>query len=298
MPTHSHSPSHHWAAFLTSPPEDAGPVRRAVVAIAHPDDETVGLGARLLRLHGATFIYMTDGAPRDLQDARAAGFSTCEAYARARRDELRTAFVLAGLDPVHARFLDLPDQETAYHLVHLTHVMKQILHEAEAELVITHPYEGGHPDHDATAFAVHAACRLCAAEGRPVPTIIEAPYYHNRNGLMTTGDFLPDTGGDIRTLALSEVEQALKRRLIACFLTQAQTLAQFPTDVERFRPAPCYDFERPPHDGPLLYEIFGWGLTKDRWRDLARAALDALELHHTGRRAPLHRSLPSVRGLV
>jgi hypothetical protein len=28
------------------------------------------------------------------------------------------------------------------------------------DIVFTHPYEGGHPDHDFTAFAVHAACRL------------------------------------------------------------------------------------------------------------------------------------------
>src|ERR1051325_5216230 len=43
--------------------------RLAIVA-AHPDDETIGAGAYLARLSQAIFIHVTDGAPRDMRDAR------------------------------------------------------------------------------------------------------------------------------------------------------------------------------------------------------------------------------------
>jgi hypothetical protein len=46
----------------------------------------------------------------------------------------------------------------------------------------------------------------------------------------------------------------------------------FPIDREQFRPAPKYDFSRPPHEGPLYYEIRKLGWTWTEWR---RATLDA-----------------------
>jgi hypothetical protein len=38
--------------------------------VAHPDDETIGCGAPLSRPRGVRVIVVTDGAPRDLKDAR------------------------------------------------------------------------------------------------------------------------------------------------------------------------------------------------------------------------------------
>jgi hypothetical protein len=49
-------------------------------------------------------------------------------------------------------------------------------------------------------------------------------------------------------------------------------LAPFALDVERFRPAPCYDFSQPPNGGRLLYEQQRWGLHGRRWSGLACAA--------------------------
>ena len=65
-----------------------GSVHCALVLAAHPDDEVLGLGGQLSKLEKLYIAHATDGAPRDMIDASAKGFSTREAYAAARRREL------------------------------------------------------------------------------------------------------------------------------------------------------------------------------------------------------------------
>lgn len=81
------------------------------VIVAHPDDETVGAGAHLARTReselGPTIIHVTDGAPRNMSDALAAGFTTREDYARARRRELLAALNLAGIGAEQTRGIGL-----------------------------------------------------------------------------------------------------------------------------------------------------------------------------------------------
>src|SRR5690606_6874416 len=81
-----------------------------VMVVAHPDDEILGLGSRLARLRNLTIIHLTDGAPRDMRDARREGFDSWRDYAAARRAELARA--LAAIGASHARTLcyDYPDQ--------------------------------------------------------------------------------------------------------------------------------------------------------------------------------------------
>ncbi len=43
-----------------------GPIaERVMIVVAHPDDETIGLGAQLRRFEDALLVHVTDGAPRD-----------------------------------------------------------------------------------------------------------------------------------------------------------------------------------------------------------------------------------------
>lgn len=65
---------------------------RAMVVVAHADDETIALGARMGRFQEAHFVHVTDGAPRNEQDSRAHGFAALADYRQARDHELREMF--------------------------------------------------------------------------------------------------------------------------------------------------------------------------------------------------------------
>ena len=62
------------------------------------------------------------------------------------------------------------------------------------------------------------------------------------------------------------------------YASQRDTLRSLPLDVERFRPAPRYDFLRAPHEGLLWYEARDWGIDGARFRELAGEALRELEI--------------------
>jgi N-acetylglucosamine malate deacetylase 2 len=248
-----------------------GPV--AVIA-AHPDDETIGVGAQLARFPDVHLIHVTDGAPRNGRDASAFGFDSPQSYARARRAELRAAMALASIGPERLGWAGFVDQEASLDLAALARRLAEMLGALRPKIVLTHAYEGGHQDHDATAFGVHAACALL---GSAAPEVREFTSYHAGNGGMEVGKFLaPGNTEQCRVVRLSEPERALKRRMMESFQSQQHMLRLFPVDVERLRKSPRYDFTAAPHPGPLYYEQFDWNMDGRRWRMLAGQALESL----------------------
>ena len=244
-----------------------------LMVVAHPDDEVIGLGGHFARLPELRIVHVTDGAPRDLRDARAHGFAEARAYALARRREMHAALHLGGIARENLLSLDLPDQEAMLHLPGLSQRLAAIFGEVRPRFVLTHPYEGGHPDHDATAFAVHAA-RAALAPGE-APILIEMASYHLAAAGTVYQRFVSDPARPEAAIRLDAAAAARKQRLIACFHTQAATLAAFRPDIERFREAPAYDFAALPNGGRLQYEAWGLGQGAD-WLRHARSALDEL----------------------
>lgn len=260
------------AELLRQIGETSDPLPEMAVIVAHPDDESVGAGGLLLRLRKARFLYATDGAPRDLEAAGVVGFATRQEYAAARRRERAAALALAGIDASQVEDLNIVDQEAALGLPGLTREIAARLDRWRPRAVITHPYEGGHPDHDAVAFAVHAACRLRAQRRDVPPVILETTFYHGRNGRLNVSQFLGNGDGQVVTIELNEARQLAKRQLFRCYASQFEIMNWFQLRRELFRAAPDYDFTQPPHEGPLLYEQFGLKITGEQFRSLAREA--------------------------
>jgi N-acetylglucosamine malate deacetylase 2 len=245
-----------------------------LLVAAHPDDETIGAGATMAYLSGCAILHVTAGAPRERRLYPVDFTGTAEQYARARRAEVEEALGLAGVRPAQISTLGATDGEVALDLPRLIEALAAVLTKAEPAVIITHPYEGGHPDHDATALIVHAASSLLRRRGRGEPLILEMTSYHMAKGDLSTGEFLDKhAGGPIFSFVLPRADRLRKERMLSCFRTQRRTLAPFSADVERFRVAPRYDFSRPPHPGPLYYERLGFPLTGERFRALARKAL-------------------------
>lgn len=251
---------------------------RLMVVLAHPDDETLALGGRMHSLRQARFITVTDGVPPDGVDAQAHGFHSLLEYGKARRRELEAVFRLATLDPQSAIALELSpgvtvsDQSAARSLSCIAETLATHIVEFQPEAILTHPYEGGHPDHDACAFAVWAAARLANFSG----PILEAPFYYAQNGRMVTGRFSSGDPGIQATLTPHQL--CFKAKLLACFSSQQETLSLFRNETERFRVAPIYDFTTRPTAEPLHYEQYPWGTNGDEFCALARESLCELNL--------------------
>jgi len=253
----------------------------AIIA-AHPDDEVAGAGSLLPSMKRGWLVHVTDGAPRDLFDAMANGIISREQYAVARNREARAALAVAGFPEERLVTMGLVDQEASLDMAGLARATCALLVRLKPVAVLTHPYEGGHPDHDATAFAVHAGIALLRRSsdrvGTQIPEILEMACYHGGKGQApVSGAFLEEDGEPVeRRLGPEALE--LKQRMIDCFTTQRRALGMFDIATERYRSAPRYDFSRPPHPGALLYERYPWGMEGDRFGHLAREALVALEL--------------------
>jgi LmbE family N-acetylglucosaminyl deacetylase len=220
---------------------------------------------------------VTDGAPRDLGDALHAGFSDRESYAKARGEESIRALAISQIPRTNVRCLAFVDQESSLELVELVSSIKDMLVDLQPGIIFTHPYEGGHPDHDATSFAAHAAIALLPKDRKQSALLYEFTSYHAGTGTTDPTDFL-NPGTDVITVSLCQEERGRKLEMIVCYQTQRETLRGFPIEMERFRPAPkCY-FSQPPHSGRLHYENYDWKMCGDRWRNLAQDALRDLGL--------------------
>ena len=258
---------------------DARPQLRTVVLAAHPEDETLGAATLLSRLADPWVIGIADGAPRDPRFVPAGAPADSQAYARLRRRELRAALALAGVGAERVLQLGVPDLTASEDLPRLVHRLTLLLRGLKPQIVVTHAYEGGHPDHDAAAFAAQAAAERLGREEGWTPWLVEMLSYHQEGDQLVADRFLAGpTDRFAVSLRLSPRERRMRRQMLECFASQAELLGRIGDRAfERFRPAPRYDFARAPHPGPLHYERLGLGITGRAWRRLAAAAAEAIE---------------------
>ena len=248
--------------------------RRVIVVVAHPNDETIACGALLCRTSAVPVVLVTDGGPLEPADAMRLGVSSTEAYAETRRAEMRQALRIAGIRDDRLIALGFRDREVAQEIVPLAHKLAEIFLLHNSGTVLTHAYEGGHPDHDATALAVHLAGELLARQGHPV-AVFEMPFCRlGEDGPLHQS--FPSGEGDGIGIALNPDEQALKARMMQCFATRKGILTPYKLDAERFRQSAPERFSQLPNGGRLYYEMRDWGMTGAQWLSLAEEAMAAV----------------------
>lgn len=255
--------------------EGAHRIRYAVV-VAHPNDEIVGSACLISKRAPLAVVHVSNGAPDTIEEAQRAGFRSRREYAEARQQECISALALADIPPEKVIEWGLPQFEASYQLVDLSKRLMNLFRERGPQVVLTHAYEGGHPDHDATAFAVHAAVSMLRRNGLKPPMIYEMAIYPGNDGQSRVPEFLFASARESTTLVLDEPTARLKQQMFDCFSTQRDVLVDTPLGPEKFREAPVYDFRLPPYFRELQYEKLNWQLTGREWRSLARQALKAL----------------------
>ena len=236
-----------------------GTTDRLLALVAHPDDETAGCGAWLAQSPAALVVFATDGAPEPPFFWES--FGSRQAYAELRAREAGLAAKELGLGEDEIVFLAAAaDQQLYRHLDRAWAGIMQVVERWQPSVIVTHAYEGGHPDHDACSFL---AARVAQQSGIEV---WEMPFYHRSGGDLRWQQFHDgEQAGDVTQICEGEPLRR-KLRAAACHHSQRETLAQFDLSVERFRPQSTHDYTRPPHPGDLNrgqlnYEAWGWPMT-------------------------------------
>lgn len=246
---------------------------------AHADDEVIGYGTVLSQIPNALAIQVTDSAPKvpkHIEDPAAAERFKTRIRA-VRRDELTAALNLAGHNPARRECLGEADQDVMNRMGATAAALAERFEKNKIAFVLTHAYEGGHPDHDAVAASVHLAKEILARKGIYIG-IIETPLYKGVPGDQTQriwqefADGVSTSSEDTFIKILTPREQALKRAMYAAHASQAHIFTNTFDDRELFRVAPNYDFSVPPNNGHVTNIFPEFGLTHEKWLDLISEA--------------------------
>jgi len=230
---------------------------RSLVIVAHPDDESISCGGLLQHMREPCIVFATDGAPED--DYFWRRFGSRARYAAVREEEARAALQAVGVGEMEflAKQAEAPltDQRLYASLPAAFRALSKIIERRLPDCLLTLAYEGGHPDHDAVSF-------LAAQLGRSFSLPVwEAPLYHRTvDGDGVHQEFVEEHG-EVVEHVVSGDELEAKRRMLACYKSQFDSLPSFNTEMERFRPQAVYDYAKRPHPGKLNYELWQWPMT-------------------------------------
>jgi LmbE family N-acetylglucosaminyl deacetylase len=242
-----------------------------LVVTAHCDDEVLFAGTQLSHCAKLTIVNTTDSVTTE-RAARRKGFRNRAHYAAVRRRELHDALAIGGIT-AECLNLSFRDRRLSFEMGEATQAILRILERFPPDIVLTHAYEGGHLDHDATCFAVHSAMRRRMIE---IP-IWEFAGYHQQGAQFVPGQFPNDNGPLALTVHLNNEQLSIKQKMLSAFKVPEDGIKLFSLQSESFRIAPHYDFTRAPFSGKLLYEknsfwpegrLWRAVAASEQWRDL------------------------------
>lgn len=213
---------------------------RVALVVAHQDDECIAAAGIMHRLRALTLIHTTNGCSETYTGAAADHLRQHNPISTRRREEVDCALRASAPGITRRIEYTFPDGKLPNNLPELkTRLYRDLM---AIDIVVTHPYEGGHCDHDATAQAVQSVCQRLLADTGRAPARLEFSSYFKFSGTVKTGDFLPNGNGVAVKIVLDDAAQRRKQAAFSCFKSQTDNLRFFSTRHESFRVAPIYDF--------------------------------------------------------
>lgn len=219
------TPAEGWEAVAQKLPTLTVPgIRRALVVVAHPDDEVLGPGLLVAQLASrgvAVEVLIATAGERSHEHEPAV--NPAELAGLRRNESRRAADVLGTGEPC---FLDLPDGAVEEHEALIRDAVRDRLGAADAAVpltVLTHWRGDGHPDHEAVGRAVLAAvCSAARGEGAGRPETLEVLEFP----LWALHWDRPDGGRLLTSAAYAAPAAPLGRRAkadaAACFTSQVR----------------------------------------------------------------------------
>jgi N-acetylglucosamine malate deacetylase 2 len=255
---------------------------RTLILVAHPDDEALGCGALLQRMRHPIVVFATDGAPRS--DFFWKKFGSRAAYAAVRRNEAMQALALAGVKNIFflAESADsFCDQELFLNLEAAVDAVGAAVEREQPAALLTLAYEGGHPDHDACNFITSVIASRFSLPAWEMPL-----YHRSVDGTPVHQRFVQESGAE-QLLRATEKEARVKQAMFQTYQSQFESLPPFRLEEERYQRLPATDYARPPHDGRLNYEVWGWPMTGTQVCQAFANFLCAAKPKHNPGRTPL-----------
>lgn len=218
-----------------------------LVFAAHQDDEVLGLGLTLARLRSrgdrVTVVFTTNGAGGNWKKSNALQ----RAMSAARLREACAALAVIGIDAAGIVCLGFPDGGLHRYIPEAREDIATLIRRTAPHAVYVHALEGGHRDHDVTAFIVQEVSARLRVEA-----VFEwAEYNTEAPGGQPLSDarFAPDPYVPDFELAPTPCDQsecASKQEMLAKYASQAVSIRYYPFRGEILRRA------RPIHLLPRL----------------------------------------------
>ena len=218
-----------------------------LVFAAHQDDEVLGLGLTLARHRSnrdrVTVVFTTNGAGGNWKE----GNAVKRAVAATRFKEACTALAVIGIDAAEIICLGFPDAGLHRYIPEASQDIATLIRAIVPRAIYVHAMEGGHRDHDVTAFIVQeVSTRLLIG-----PVFEWAEYNSEAPGGQPISDarfasdpYVPDF--ECTPTPFDQGEFTRKQEMLAQYASQAVSIRYYPFRSEILRNA------RPIHLLPRL----------------------------------------------
>jgi N-acetylglucosamine malate deacetylase 2 len=211
-----------------------------LILVAHPDDESIGCGILLQRIAHATVLVCTDGAPAK-PPLSAIRRAHRKRLAAKRRLEFLAAAALAGAQRAGI-VAGIEDQRLHERLQRAARAIIDVVVAHQPKAILSHAFEGGHPDHDSCAFLARWAGKRFSLPVWEMPL-----YYRSKPQEPLTYQRFLHPGENEIALAPTADELRRKRQMLLQHRSQAAVISEFDEARELFRPQPAYDFGASPN---------------------------------------------------